>query len=503
MPQITTVKSCKRFLSPRTFRKLLAALLLLAVQAQGALAFQASTEQRTASYFDSIKKQPLLVAAFLREMPKGADLHNHLSGAIYAESFIEWAAEDKLCVNRRTFVLSNPPCEDDDGRVAVSQAFVDPLLYRQIIDAWSMRNWELSGQSGHDRFFDMFGKFGLVTGKRVGDMLAEETARAAYDRLSYVELMLTPDGGKVSQLGRQLGAEVDWEKPDFNQVRQTLLAKGLNDAINDGRKALDEAEGRRRDVLNCDRAQPDAGCKVEVRYLYQVARGGLPEAVFAQILAGFEMASVDPRVVGINLVQPEDWYIPMRDFALHMRMIQFLRPLYPKVRVSLHAGELRPGIVPPEGLRFHIRQSVEIARAERIGHGVGIMWEDNPLALIKDMAARNVLVEICLTSNDVILGVRGIQHPLALYLKYGVPVALATDDLGISRSDMTGEYVRAAIDQELDYTQLKRMARASLEYSFAGGASLWQDSKRLIMTKQCSADELRAARRLPTPASNF
>jgi adenosine deaminase len=95
------------------------------------------------------------------------------------------------------------------------------------------------------------------------------------------------------------------------------------------------------------------------------------------------------------------------------------------------------------------------------------------------MAKKNVLVEICLTSNDVILGVSGDRHPLPVYMKYGVPVALATDDEGVSRSDMTHEYLRAAETYGLSYGELKRMARASLEHSFIPGDSLWSDEREV------------------------
>lgn len=483
----------------KNFWKLLSVLVLVLVQAQAVLSHESPSalEEKAAQYFESIRSQPLLMIPFLREMPKGGDLHNHLSGAIYAESFILWAAEDDLCVSQKTFVLTVQPCDADSGRPPVRQALTDPTLYRQIIDAWSMRNSQFSGQSGHDHFFDTFGRFSLVTGNRVGDMLAEQTMRAAHDRLSYVELLITPDGRAVADLGKKLG----WDS-DFNRMRQKLLANGLKDEIAGGRKFLDEAEARRRTLRGCGTPKAQPGCEVAVRYLYQVGRGGLPEQVFAQILAGFEMATSDARVVGLNLVQPEDWYVPMRDFTLHMRIIEYLRPLYPKVRVTLHAGELVPGMVPPEGLRFHIRQSVEIARAERIGHGVDIMWEDDPLSLIKKMAERNVMVEICLTSNDAILGIRGKQHPLALYLKYGVPVALATDDQGVARSDMTGEYLKAAVEQELGYLQLKTMARTSLEYAFVAGASLWQDAKSLTMVRECSPDDLRQ-KKISNPCQRF
>jgi adenosine deaminase len=76
------------------------------------------------------------------------------------------------------------------------------------------------------------------------------------------------------------------------------------------------------------------------------------------------------------------------------------------------------------------------------------------------------MVEICLTSNDLILGVRGTAHPLAAFIKSGVPVALATDDEGVSRSDMAREFFKAAVDQRLGYLELKAMARASLQYAF-------------------------------------
>jgi hypothetical protein len=58
-------------------------------------------------------------------------------------------------------------------------------------------------------------------------------------------------------------------------------------------------------------------------------------------------------------------------------------------------------------------------------------------------------------------------------LKHGVPVALSTDDEGVSRIDLTHEYVRAAEDFHLDYATLKQLARNSLSYSFLPGESLW------------------------------
>lgn len=472
----------------RLGRRAAAATLVIALALRGtpALAQVAertalSAEEQTARSFDSIRDDPSLLVLFLRQMPKGGDLHSHLSGAVYAESYVRWAAEDSLCVDGQALALVPPPCDAAAGRPPAGQALQSPALYGQLIDAWSMRQWNAARRNGHDQFFDTFGKFGLASARRTGEMLAEVSVRAAAGRVSYLELMFTPDGGGAAGLGRQVG----WDA-ELGRLRDKLLAAGLRDTLAGARRVLDRAEARQREVLRCGSPQADPGCTVTVRYLYQVGRARPPQQVFAQILAGFEMAGADPRVVGFNLVQPEDNYVAMRDFSLQMGMIDFLHGLYPDVRITLHAGELAPGLVPPDGLRFHIRESVERGHASRIGHGVDVIFEDDPIGLLRSMAERNVLVEICLTSNDVILGVKGKRHPLALYLRYGVPVALATDDEGVSRSEMTMEYLKAVEEQGLGYITLKTMARNSLEHAFAEGESLWHDARAFVAVAQCS-----------------
>jgi len=463
-----------------------AALCAIAVLAAAAnvraSAQTGNAEQQTARYLDSIRHNPSLLRAFVRAMPKGGDLHNHLFGAVYAESFVELAAKDGLCVDRKTVSLVPPPC-DDAERPAAAKALTDFVLYREMVDAFSMRDWQPGHESAHDHFFDTFFKFDAVTHAHIGDMLAQAASIAAADNLIYLELMHTADNGE----SRELGARVGWED-DFDQLRSKMLAEGMTDLVSRTRKTLDEDEAHMREDLHCAAADADPGCRVTVRYLYQVLRGFPPEEVFAQILLGFELAQADPRFVGLNLVMPEDWYIPMRDFHLHMRMIDYLHQQYPKVHITLHAGELSQGMVTPDGLTFHIRDSIDTGHAERIGHGVDIMHEHDPIALLKQMARQNILVEICLTSNDVILGVRGVEHPLPTYMKYGVPVALATDDEGVSRGDMTEEYLRAVQTYGFSYSELKRMARQSLEHSFLAGESLWKKGSSFQRVQACASD---------------
>jgi len=447
-------------------------------------------EARTEKALNEARANNGAVYAMLREMPKGGDLHSHITGAVYAESLIQFAADSGLCIDLQSLALAQAPCLSNQAEA--SAALGDPELYRKVIDAWSMRDFP-SGAKGHDHFFDTFAKFGLATEPHLGQIFAEVTRRAAEGNVQYVELMVSPDHGHASSLGAKLGYD-----PDFAVMRHNLLAADFSTLVAEASKNLDAMEQDKNEQLKCaNTPETQAGaCSVHVRYIYTVMRGAKPAQVFAQILMGFELASHDPRVVSLNLVQPEDWYVPMHDFHLHMQMLNYLKSVYPNVHLTLHAGELKPGIVPPEGLRSHIRESIDLGKAERIGHGVDVMYEDNPHELLAMMARRNVMVEICLTSNEGILGVKGHAHPLAMYLKAGVPVALATDDEGVSRSEMTREYERAVIDQGLDYATLKRMARTSLEHSFLPGASLWSDARKFAPVREC-ANEKTA---IPTPS---
>jgi len=462
-------------------------------------------ERRGNLNLQAARANPLQLRNLLKKMPKGADLHNHLSGAIYAESWIRAAAEDHLCVNLASLSFAKPEGEKTCGSNGVpvanaynGQAPIDvpagnphaqsgQQLYDALIDAFSMRGFVPSpGITGHDHFFDTFAKFGGISHRHLGEWLDEVATRADAQNEQYMELMHTPEFGHAASLA----AEIGWQE-DLGQFRDALLARGLRDEVATAKTEIDQAEALRRQRERCGRADASSACRVEIRYLCQVLRGFSKQQVFAQTALCFETASSDPRFVGINFVMPEDGYISMSDYALHMRMIAFLRKLYPKIHLSLHAGELAPGLVTYEGLCCHIRLAVEEAKTERIGHGVDVIYENHAHELLKEMARNHVMVEISLTSNDVILGVSGKDHPFPLYRQFGVPVALATDDEGVSRIDLTHEYVRATQTYNLNYRELKQMVRTSLEHIFLPGESLWRAPDIFMQTvSACAKDSL-------------
>ncbi|OLC84694.1 MAG: hypothetical protein AUH66_00365 [Acidobacteria bacterium 13_1_40CM_4_57_6] len=113
------------------------------------------------------------------------------------------------------------------------------------------------------------------------------------------------------------------------------------------------------------------------------------------------------------------------------------------------------------------------------------------------------MVEISLTSNDVILGVSGKDHPFLMYRMFGVPVALATDDEGVSRIDSTHEFVKAVQTYDLHYADLKQMVRTSLEHSFLRGASLWSAPDAFTRVVSVCAQDLLGAEKYSSRCADF
>ncbi len=431
----------------------------------------ARTEAYLAAAVKAAPANPTNLTLFLNRIPKGGDLHHHLTGAIYAESYIQYAAEDGDCFDA-TFTIVAPPCDPAKGQSPASRAVTDYLFRNLAINALSARNYSpvVGDESILVHFFQTFFKFDLVTNGHWPEMLAEVVHRAAIQHELYLETMLSPDKFKSLPLGQRVG----WD-PDFDRLRAKLDAAGVPALVAESRQNLNAAEAGERRILGCGGPTPDAGCGLTVRYIFQVLRDEPKEQVFAQIQTAFELAAVDPRVVSINPVQPQDDYLPMSDFELHMRMFGYFHKRYPKIQISMHAGELFPGLGKPEEMEnpSHIRDSIEIGGAVRIGHGLDVLYERDPRGLLAMMARRHILVEDPIYIHEMLgPGVVG-GDLLPIYMHAGVPVSLATDDEGGIRSNLTQTFLRAVQGYHVDYYGLKKLVRDSLEHGFMGGADLW------------------------------
>lgn len=419
-----------------------------------------SREREVSSLFQGIRNNPEELRAFFLSMPKGGDLHNHLTGAVYAEDLIDAASSEGLCIYSNNYTVTK--CTVSQDTIPLREAYRNERLYNSVVDAWSMKNSELLNVSGHDQFFSTFGRFGGAT-KNTSLLVAELRSRAALDNIEYLELMT---GMNTSSKASSLG---NWND-NLSIYYDDLIKGGLKELARKASINLSESDAKSIKILDSG----DPGRNVTVKYLCTVSRIKPKNEVFAQLALAFEVANISPLAVGINILSAEDNRTAREDYSLHMVMIDFLHGKYPNAKIALHAGELELGLVPPEDLRSHIQEAVEVGHASRIGHGVDIMREKNSQKTLSEMHEGNIAVEIMPVSNQEILGVSGEDHPFPVYLSRGVPIVLASDDPGVLRTDLTEQFVIIAHTYpQVNYSDIKGFVRNSLEYSFLRGNGIW------------------------------
>jgi adenosine deaminase/adenosine deaminase CECR1 len=461
-------------------QKILSSSLLIALAAASISAgakgpAQASNEAATARHYaaliDGPEPKTAELTLFFSQMPKGGDLHHHYSGALYAETYVDWLDKQGWCVNKLSYRI-----ETDKALVAAEKAkpaleraclstadvYADDFTWRELLQRWSSKDFHNhSGvQPPPDRqFFQTFLYFGPVSNTNFHDGLVEIKNRAVKENVGYIETMfkmspfvVNADFDKQAWANAQNDAALDAQMRAWMQ--QLDQDPKFNGAIADFTAKIDEAAAGIDDE------------NFTMRYQTYVLRLLNPSQVFSSMLAGFKAASKDSKIVGVNIVGQESQMVSMRDYTLHMKMFRFLKSIYPNVKIDLHAGELALGDVPPEDLQYHIDQALNIAGAQRIGHGIDLAHESNVVGIMKEMREKDIPVEINLTSNAFIEGVQGQNHPITLYRHYGVPYVISTDDAGVTRHNLSNEYVLFASRYKPSYAELKKASYNGIRYSF-------------------------------------
>ncbi len=439
-------------------------------------------EASTARRFEQARRDEPSLIAFLKAMPKGGELHRHFPAGIYAEEALRLAIQRELFFDPAT---SRFEPEAGPGRVPADRLLRDDGLRYQFLNAASMRGPFTGPAGGHDEFFRTFGILGSAVPKLdLAWLLVEMSRRARLQNIQYLELMAGPAGDAMEKVR---SAALATDTPEEMPRRIKPL---IDDYVTAARAELDRWEREVADKAALDRP-------VAVRYLIAAPRTDTDARIMATWTAGFSLMRVDPRVVGVNLLAPEDHPIAQDGFDRQMRILDGLWQRFGRPNISLHAGELNLWVSPVEPMTSRIRRSIEIGHARRIGHGVSIAWENDLPDLLRRMRREGIAVEVCPTSNAVILGVEGDRHPFRLYRRAGVPLTINTDDEGISRSNLTMEYVRAVRGWNLSYRDVKELVRNGVEYSFLSGQSVFEDRDYRRLRPQFR--KLRARGWVPTP----
>jgi adenosine deaminase len=276
---------------------------------------------------------------FLHAMPKGGDLHNHLSGALYAEDMIAWAGAKGLCLAPDGAASWPPPCAP--ARPWPMSRKTGP----RCMAPWSTASRRAAGKpgsmpgavDGHDQFFATFARFDpAVIGSEAAAMVALRR-QAAGEGVLYLELIHNPpallqarSAAPAVALDAQAGRFLRREAPHWRARCRRCGRRSMP------RKPAPQGKA-------CGTAQAEPGCAVAVHYQAWALRSVPPAAVFRSMILAFALADKDPRFVGVNIVAPEDWPVARADYDLHMAMFRFLAQRHPGVAVSMHAGELAFG----------------------------------------------------------------------------------------------------------------------------------------------------------------
>ncbi|HVX28642.1 MAG TPA: hypothetical protein VHB70_19990 [Parafilimonas sp.] len=427
-----------------------------------------SQAQTINDYFQKIRNNEAELTAFISQMPKGGDLHNHYSGALYGETYFNWAVENDFWLNTETLQVSENEETGKEWKKFSALAKEGSLsTYREkLLQLWSMKNYD--GNDGEQHFFATFGLFSPLSNINYAEGLNELKQRAITENVSYLEVMFSRvDVSKLNidstDFYNAILANILKQKDSLKlqEVLDALYNKVMQLPVEDSVNSFTHFVDSLHYTAHIDDAN------FTMRYQTYIVRVQNAVTTFKNLIASFEAAKKDSLIVGVNIVAPEDDPVSMRDYWLHMQMFAYCHQKFPSVKYAMHAGEIAEGYVKPEDLTYHISEAVYIAKAQRIGHGIDVAYEKNNYQLLNYMRKKQIAVEINLSSNEYILGIKNDAHPLTLYCRYHVPIVISTDDAGVNRSSLTEQYVLLASRyKNISYGDIKNFVFNGIKYSF-------------------------------------
>lgn len=409
----------------------------------GALEVNADTEQ----WFERFKREASdkELYAFLYQMPKGGDLHNHISGSGFSEWWYDLALEQKTRGYEYYTKVRIENCKEYGTN---EFGFAPPylLLFQNILassyeklgdcekkeykllselsetekQAW-MNSIRLDkAHEGRDEFFQNHWQ-------RLNELYANPYLIA---ELIYLNMRAFANEGLI-YFEPQVGVN-GFLKPDGSVFDKEDVVKIYKDRL------------AAKDAL-------DTGVTVRFqRSILRFADNALDQLTESYIF----VHEHNDLWVAVNMVGRED-----NDKGYPLRFLKNLRKLrskYSGVKLSIHGGEV-------DEPNSHVRDTLLLG-AERIGHGVNLISDPDTMLLMRHGP---YLVEINLISNLLLEYVDKYDaHPFPEYLRTGIPVALSTDDRGMWDSTMTDEFFVAVKEFDLSWGEIQALNENSLIWGF-------------------------------------
>jgi adenosine deaminase CECR1 len=377
-----------------------------------------------ADWFNDIKQNGSAEDLYrtLYHMPKGGDLHNHLSGS----NFSEWWYELALAEEARGYVYYT--------KVRIENC----VAYG-------------GNQFGRAPYYLMFRNIMAVQYEALSDCEKRE-----YKRLQ--DLNEDEKKGWLNSIrldkkfeGRDEFFQTHWPRLNALNWNPWIQAETLflnMQAFGDEGLSYLETQVSPAGFVNPD------GSAISPEQAVDILRERLQtaDALATGVTVRMQVAILRFSPTAEDSLRKVYKFYPLR----FLQTLRELRRQFGGVKLSIHAGEV-------DEPNYHVRDTLLLG-ADRIGHGLNLITDDETMRLMRHGP---YMVEINLISNLLLQYVSDYdQHPFPEYLRTGIPVALSTDDRGMWDSTMTDEFFVAVSEFDLTWDEIKTLSRNSLQYSF-------------------------------------
>lgn len=368
-----------------------------------------------------IGKNPQKDYEILKSLPK-AELHTHLGGVLSPKEIIQVALTEKDYViegnNQNSINFYNHiqkilQYEND------TDAF-SKLIYKDYSDE---KNFYKIGIEKYQTLGDFQGSSLLQTKNTITKTLELYAKNLIEHNVKYVEIRCSPY--KYTKLGLTTKQVIEYILGELDKYKEHF----------------------------------------EYRLIYIIGRQAEKSQIEKTIKEIVELLDTNKnfsqKLVGIDLAGNEGITKPSE-----LRN-EFMPLLERCIKITIHAGET-------ESVES-IWEAVYHLSADRIGHGLNLLEKPE---LLKRFIDKNIGVELCPSSNDQIVGFnsslhnskRGVEkreYPLKKYMEEGLKVCINTDDQGISKTNITNEYIKAAaLCKRLTLWDVIVLIRNSLSIAF-------------------------------------
>ncbi len=366
---------------------------------------------------------------FVKDLPKGADLHVHATALVPAWKLIDFISGRKeLVVDIESGYIYNinQNCYNPEKCFNLCEILEKNLLTRKEIE----KKWTLLSRTHYQDVWECFENILNIFESLEYDY---ETLYHYYvfafedylkNNITHIEIhaILSDDRDKAFQLASVIKKAYFDVKENHPELSVAIICAGLKYL------GVDESEIK----------------------VY------LDNALWLRdnVLDDYNKDNPHNFIIGFDLVNEEDKSISLKNLA--PLFIEY-RNRYPDFNLFLHCGE---------SLNAQSDNLIDgyLLGAKRVGHGMNLYRYPK---LLQRYAESEICLECCIISNQTLKYIKDIRlHPGIEYLKRGITISLCSDDpVCQEHEQLCDDFFAAIVCWDLNLSDIKQLCINSILYS--------------------------------------